>query len=179
MRITSRCTRGAVVGEFAGQVWSGTSTQPCLNPAPHVIVKRPSQRHGDPLEQCTLNLSLSSCDSPARPDGSARTRRPPQGGWRPGIKESLGNSLEDRVTRAAVAAMDLPGRANANTCGLHPMFVVAGTSPWRVAPKYTRRPSLNKREVQLTTQLAITRQREHARGRGPAYKHTNTLALWA
>ena len=86
MRITSRCTRGAVVGEFAGQVWSGTSTQPCLNPAPHVIVKRPSQRHGDPLEQCTLNLSLSSCDSPARPDGSARVRRPPQGGWRPGIK---------------------------------------------------------------------------------------------
>ena len=91
MRITSRCTRGAVVGEFAGQVWSSTSTQPCLNPAPHVIVKRPSQRHGDPLEQCTLNLSLSSCDSPARPDGSARARRPPQGGWRPGIKEFLGN----------------------------------------------------------------------------------------
>ena len=163
MRITSRCTRGAVVGEFAGQVWSGTSTQPCLNPAPHVIVKRPSQRHGDPLEQCTLNLSLSSCDSPARPDGSARARRPPQGGWRPGIKESLGNWRI--VLRVLAVALALPGRANANTCGLHPMFVVAGTSPWRVAPKYTRRPSLNKREVQLTTRLAITRQREHARER--------------
>ena len=165
MRITSRCTRGAVVGEFAGQVWSGTSTQPCLNPAPHVIVKRPSQRHGDPLEQCTLNLSLSSCDSPARPDGSARARRPATSRWVAPRHQRISGQLEDRVTRAAVAAMDLPGRANANTCGLHPMFVVAGTSPWRVAPKYTRRPSLNKREVQLTTRLAITRQREHARER--------------
>ena len=30
---------------------------------------------------------------------------------------------------------------------------------------HTQRPSLNKREVQLTTRLAITRQREHARER--------------
>ena len=94
-------------------------------------------------------------------EGPATTSR-----WVAPRHQRISGQLEDRVTRAAVAAMDLPGRANANTCGLHPMFVVAGTSPWRVAPKYTRRPSLNKREVQLTTRLAITRQREHARERG-------------
>ena len=153
MRITSRCTRGAVVGEFAGQVWSGTSTQPCLNPAPHVIVKRPSQRHGDPLEQCTLNLSLSSCDSPARPDGSARARRPPQGGWRPGIKISLGSCYacwQSQCQHVWLAPHVRRGRNKS---------VAGGTEV------HTQRPSLNKREVQLTTRLAITRQREHARER--------------
>ena len=165
MRITSRCTRGAVVGEFAGQVWSGTSTQPCLNPAPHVIVKRPSQRHGDPLEQCTLNLSLSSCDSPARPDGSARARRPPQGGWRPGIKESLGNwRIVLRVLlllQWICQAEPMPTRVACTPCSSWPEQV-RGSGGYRSTHAD---PSLNKREVQLTTRLAITRQREHARER--------------
>ena len=78
---------------------------------------------------------------------------------------NISGQLEDRVTRAAVAAMDLPGRANANTCGLHPTFVVAGTSPWQAAHEVTRNRAKNQREVQPATRLAITRQREHARER--------------
>ena len=47
--------------------WSGASTQPrpeFRRPVLHVVAKRPPQRHGDLLEQCTSNPSLSSCDSP-------------------------------------------------------------------------------------------------------------------
>ena len=169
MRITSRCTRGAVVGEFAGQVWSGTSTQSCLNPAPHVIVKRPSQRHGDPLEQCTLNLSLSSCDSPARPDGSARARRPPQGGWRPGIKESLGNWRT--VLRVLLLlqwicqAEPMPTRVACTPCSSWPEQVRGGwhrSTHAEAEPKQTRGSTHD-----ATSHNSTTRARPRARDGSP------------
>ena len=169
MRITSRCTRGAVVGEFAGQVWSGTSTQPCLNPAPHVIVKRPSQRHGDPLEQCTLNLSLSSCDSPARPDGSARARRPPQGVWRPGIKESLGNWRT--VLRVLLLlqwicqAEPMPTRVACTPCSSWPEQVRGGwhrSTHAEAEPKQTRGSTHD-----ATSHNSTTRARPRARDGSP------------
>ncbi len=169
MRITSRCTRGAVVGEFAGQVWSGTSTQPCLNPAPHVIVKRPSQRHGDPLEQCTLNLSLSSCDSPARPDGSARARRPPQGGWRPGIKESLGNwRIVLRVLlllQWICQAEPMPTRVACTPCSSWPEQVRGGwhrSTHAEAEPKQTRGSTHD-----ATSHNSTTRARPRARDGSP------------
>ena len=169
MRITSRCTRGAVVGEFAGQVWSGTSTQPCLNPAPHVIVKRPSQRHGDPLEQCTLNLSLSSCDSPARPDGSARARRPPQGGWRPGIKASLGNwRIVLRVLlllQWICQAEPMPTRVACTPCSSWPEQVRGGwhrSTHAEAEPKQTRGSTHD-----ATSHNSTTRARPRARDGSP------------
>ena len=169
MRITSRCTRGAVVGEFAGQVWSGTSTQPCLNPAPHVIVKRPSQRHGDPLEQCTLNLSLSSCDSPARPDGSARARRPPQGGWRPGIKASLGNwRIVLRVLlllQWICQAEPMPTRVACTPCSSWPEQVRGGwhrSTHAEAEPKRTRGSTHD-----ATSHNSTTRARPRARDGSP------------
>lgn len=169
MRITSRCTRGAVVGEFAGQVWSGTSTQPCLNPAPHVIVKRPSQRHGDPLEQCTLNLSLSSCDSPARPDGSARARRPPQGGWRPGIKEFLGNwRIVLRVLlllQWICQAEPMPTRVACTPCSSWPEQVRGGwhrSTHAEAEPKQTRGSTHD-----ATSHNSTTRARPRARDGSP------------
>ena len=169
MRITSRCTRGAVVGEFAGQVWSGTSTQPCLNPAPHVIVKRPSQRHGDPLEQCTLNLSLSSCDSPARPDGSARARRPPQGGWRPGIKISLGNwRIVLRVLlllQWICQAEPMPTRVACTPCSSWPEQVRGGwhrSTHAEAEPKQTRGSTHD-----ATSHNSTTRARPRARDGSP------------
>ena len=169
MRITSRCTRGAVVGEFAGQVWSGTSTQSCLNPAPHVIVKRPSQRHGDPLEQCTLNLSLSSCDSPARPDGSARARRPPQGGWRPGIKASLGNwRIVLRVLlllQWICQAEPMPTRVACTPCSSWPEQVRGGwhrSTHAEAEPKQTRGSTHD-----ATSHNSTTRARPRARDGSP------------
>ena len=169
MRITSRCTRGAVVGEFAGQVWSGTSTQSCLNPAPHVIVKCPSQRHGDPLEQCTLNLSLSSCDSPARPDGSARARRPPQGGWRPGIKESLGNwRIVLRVLlllQWICQAEPMPTRVACTPCSSWPEQVRGGwhrSTHAEAEPKQTRGSTHD-----ATSHNSTTRARPRAKDGSP------------
>lgn len=52
------------------------------------------------------------------------------GGYR---HQRVSGIIEDRVTRV--------GESSTYACDLCSMFIVAGTSPWRVAPKYTRRPS--------------------------------------
>ena len=121
--------------------------------ASHVVAKRPPQRHDEPLELCTSNLSLSSCDSPARPDGSARARRPPQGGWHPGIKVPL--SKWTIVLR--MLAEPAPTRV---ACTPHSTWPERVRGGWR--NEEPRRPSHDDREVQPATRPAITRHRERA-----------------
>ena len=124
VRIKPKCTRVAVVGGFAIRVGAARLLSREENPLRTSSQSRcPLQRYDDPLEQCISNLPLSSCDSPARPDGSARA--PMTNSWL-GRHQRISWIIEDRVTRV--------GESSTYTCGLHPMIVVAGTSPWRGAP---------------------------------------------
>ena len=170
VRIKPKCTRGAVVSGFAIRVGAARLLSRDKDPLRMSSRnRRPPQRHGDPLEQCTLNLSLSSCDSPARPDGSARARRPPQGGWRPGIKESLGNwRIVLRVLlllQWICQAEPMPTRVACTPCSSWPEQVRGGwhrSTHAEAEPKQTRGSTHD-----ATSHNSTTRARPRARDGSP------------